>query len=1316
MDKGTFNLYSTNLETTPYGKVFQKLVAKDGFSNNIIENYNNEVLVNMKNVIEDTVIETNYGTIHFKNVFFDKPRVSGKNTELTPKMSREKLIKYFGDIYVDIEHRTKQEPIAYIDNIPIYANTKKEVDILEKFKIGSIPVMLGSKLCHLSDKTAEEKVQMGECFNDPLGYFIINSERVIINQENLRFSTFLIYALSKDTKCSVKGVITCPTKQGSKITNIVICKHSTLSLTLNHIKENMEPLNLFMVYRILGVKLNEAREQILGFIDEKYHEKVNFKLASTIAAYKIMTDEDEDVELLKSKLIDIRRKGSTSEQRIQMERVLKDLEDDLLSNIESNDQKLLHLSMYAARILEYMIDVRKLDDRDNFGNKRIATPGRSLFYLFKGIWTELIRDVQYKIDSSIKTAKHFSNIIKVNEIKDQMKRAFGPNAWGVKRAYKKENITESLKRDTPLAVYSQICRVNTPTSKQSKNAAVRMPHASGLGYCCLYDTPEGEGLGLVKSLATSCYISLERDPSKIINIIKNDTNLNGLVFKNKTAANHIPLLVNGILKGWCIPDDTVKILKNYKSQGYIDKDVCIFNNIKDNCVEIYCDGGRPCRPLFVVNENCELVIDKLNMWNANIDELIVNHCIEYIDAREQEWLYLAESVEKISMRKQLLDERQLNINNKTKLEDIELQIQDTLMYSHCEIDPSAMLSVSANLNPQAHRQAGPRTSFQCVEENTLVMTKGFKEIPIKDLKNGDVVLSVNPITYEIEETKIYDHFIVDSSEKGGDVLKITTLNGESIIVTEDHQFLTDYGWKRADNLQYGNIVYIYRGAVTMDTIVSITKMEHCRVADFTTESDNHSFISNNFVTHNCGMSRQALTQYHSNEYSRFDTSYKMVYYPTKPLFQTDMQETTGSNALANGQLLQVAIMVHPDNAEDGIVFKEEAIKYANKMDMCKKFTYMAALKIENKNIYIEKFGRPPIKPGEPEGRYSALDEKGIPILDAYIRPFDCVIGKIKEYNKAVSGHNVGDIENISEFAGVGEEGYIDRVLITTTEEGEIIMKVKVRQNRKYIPGDKLASRYSQKGTVSRVIPARDLPRVASGPLKGMVPDIMINPHSQPSRMTMNKIVEILVNKAACINGKFYNATTFRNFDKELEEVQTTLQNYGLDPMGNEYFEFPDGTPLKSKIFFGPCFYQALRHHVNDKIQMRSRKGVKPSTRQPMSGRSNEGGLKVGEMERDALISHGSSGLLMERLLHCSDIYNVVICSTCGTFAITKNIENDPNPNVCQLCGPKAKFGVITIPYVLKLLIFYLMTAGILVTFKTKEIELPNNRKEEEFLV
>jgi DNA-directed RNA polymerase II subunit RPB2 len=1326
MDNGTFDLYKTNLETTPYGKVFQKIIAKDGFSKNIIENYDNEILINMKKIIEDTPIEIKGAKIHFRNVSFVKPKIpsSSKNLDLIPKIAREKQIPYFSDIYADVVYSPNQEPLAYIDGVPIYGSSASE-DIVLNQHIGSIPVMLGSKLCHLSDKTDEEKLQMGECFNDPLGYFFIKTERVITNQDNLRFSTFLIYSLNKDTKCSTRGVITCPTKQGTKITNIVICKHSTLSLILSHIKINHEPLNIFAAYRILGMKMKDAIKQILSFIDDKNHMKVKNKLAPSIAAYEIISEDDEDIEVLKNRILEIRKSKSSLTSNLNLDRVVSDIEDDLLSNIEGKEKKLLHLSMYTARMLEYMIGERRLDDRDNFGNKRIATPGRSLFFLFKGIWLGMngvVDTIRYKAnDIGVKSARQVANLLKPADVKNQLQKAFGPNAWGVKKSYRKENITESLKRDTPLAVYSQIGRVNTPGSRQSKNPAVRMPHPSQYGFCCLYESPEGEGLGLVKNLATTCYISLEREPESIINIIKNDTNLNGVVFINRENKDLLPLLVNGIIEGWCVPESTVNILKSYKSQGFIEKDVCIFYNVRDKCVEVFCDGGRPTRPAFVVNEECELLIDKYDMWNAEVDDLIKYNCIEYIDAREQEWLFLSDSIEKVRNRKRLLEEKEKYKNNTEKLNEIEIELEDTIEYTHCDIDPTSMFSISCNLIPQAHRQAGPRTAFQS------------------------------------------------------------------------------------------------------------------------------------------GMGRQALTQYHSNEHIRFDTSYKMVHYPTKPLFQTDIQETSGLNAMSNGQLLQVAIMAHPDNAEDGIVFKEEAIKYANKLDNAKKFVYDSDIK-NGGGDFIERFARPPVIPGEHEGKYSAIDEKGIPILDAFIREKDCVIGKVKEFIKPVGTYNPGDIVNVSTLTNIGEYGYIDRVLITTTAEHRAMILVKVRQNRKYIPGDKLAclskdhlvmtkdhgwvfindiriydeiatlnknheieyhkpttihnyssdgevlynienenvsmcitknhrmycsvdgikwelkeakdmyeipefyiinenkelltvrkedfkevsniksvhcltienetflvkhndkthwtgnSRYSQKGTISRVIPAREMPRVASGPLKGMVPDILINPHSQPSRMTMNMIIEMLTNKAACINGKFYNATTFRNYEKEMEEIQQTLSDYGLDPNGYDYFEFPNGKPLKSRIYFGPCFYQALRHHVNDKIQMRARAAVKPSTRQPVSGRQHEGGLKVGEMERDALISHGSSALLRERLMEVSDKYELPICSTCGNIAIIKN-DGSANPNECRLCKDKAKFGIITIPYVFKLLVFYLQAAGINITFKTTEITYPNNRPiEEQFLV
>ena len=170
--------------------------------------------------------------------------------------------------------------------------------------------------------------------------------------------------------------------------------------------------------------------------------------------------------------------------------------------------------------------------------------------------------------------------------------------------------------------------------------------------------------------------------------------------------------------------------------------------------------------------------------------------------------------------------------------------------------------------------------------------------------------------------------------------------------------------------------------------------------------------------------------------------------------------------------------------------------------------------------------------------------------------------------------------------------------------------------------------------------------------------------------------------------------------------QYFYKNMGIPhaPMG-----LPNGMPIRNKIYFGPCYYQALRHHVVDKIQMRSRGSIRPETRQPVSGRSKEGGLRVGEMERDALISHGSSALLRERMCYESDGFNLPICAPCGTIAITNHATG---VYTCKLCGDKAKFGIIRIPYATKLLLHYLNASGIHMTFRTENMFGDITRPEE----
>lgn len=1321
MDTGTFNLYDARLETTDYGKVLQDVIRKDGFSKNIIENYNNEIINRIPEIITSTTFPIKKGTISFENVSFEKPMEAEK--ELYPRKSREKIIPYFATLKFKVVFRPRSE--FTINGVPHYRNDEKEES--EEIREKCIPVMLGSDLCYLSGKTPEEKVQMGECFNDPFGYFIAKSERTILNIENLRTSVFFINNLPASDM--VEGRITCLTTLGSMVTYIYITKDKKIQVLLQHLrnskKNNIIYLPILQVFRVLGMERDDAIDLILSFFDNEA-DKTNayFNLTTSIFEYdNIAIGGDDSQEVMINNIYERRRKN---DKNVTLESIKDNIERDLLANIPDVNKKLIHLAMYTSRMVGYMIGIRSVNDRDSWSNKRISTPGRSIYQLFKTIWTQqLIPKLIKNTRDAVNLRDVVSKINLQSEIRETFITSFGSSSWGPKNSGVKENIVDSLKRETPLAVFAQIGRIKPPSSSQSKSVEPRMPHGTQWGYICCYETPEGEGCGIVKNSSVSAYISLERDPKPIIEILHTSKKLKDCFFTERISEDLYPVLVNGVIEGWCIPDLAEPILKSFKASGKFYMDTCVFKNITDRTMEIFCDGCRPVRPLFVVDKDGVLMIDKKKLWNASIEELVRQNCLEYVDCREQEWLILAESVEKVRMDNAMLSDaerlknlKELTEEDQANLENINTYFKDFAPYTHCEIDPTAMFSIATNMVPQANRNAGPRIATQA------------------------------------------------------------------------------------------------------------------------------------------SMSRQALTQYHSSEFLRFDASYKMVYFPNKPIFQTDIQDTAGLNLMPNGLTLNLAYMMHPDNPEDGIIIKEEAITYNNKFDFCKKFVITASLEnSSSSSIYEEAFARPVINPKEPPGKYDAITEQGIPRLDAYIRPGDAIICKVKKYRMPYANKQPGDVEPVTICAGIGEEGYIDRVLITVNRAtNQTMVRVKIRQNRKYIPGDKIAcmtpdhetltrnrgwvnitdvkltdevatldtfnntvyqnpttlhnycyegvvyhienefisttisprhrllysrdgkgwsianiseisrvpyfwlrakdtifrvdsatdikmekytgsihcitipnsiflirrngkehwtgnSRYSQKGTISRIIPARNMPRIASGPLKGMTPDIIINPINT-SRMTIAKFVEILTSKAAAIDGNFVNATTFRNFEDNLVYAQKVLESYGLDPNGKEEMELPNGKKLQNKIYFGPCFYQALRQHVSDKIQMRARKGIKPATQQPVQGRANEGGIRFGEMERDSLISHGASALLRERLCDVSDVYNLPICQVCGTIAITDYEDG----NKCNLCGDKAKFGVIRIPYVLKLLLFYLNAIGISMTFKTSEIISPNGRIEEKFLI
>lgn len=1256
------SFYEEDLSTLSsefYGRIYKDIIKRDGFSSNIIENYNNEMIFKIPEIIMNTKFESRDGIISFENVRPIKPTdtVKGKTEPLYPREARMKTIPYFGDIVADVVFTPR--PIGYLPNgQPMYAEDAKP-ERKENFELGSIPVMLGSQLCHLHGLSEEELLAKGECIGDPFGYFIIKSERIIITQSKLRVSAFLIYNDSR-MKCTV-GMITCPTEQGRMVLGIQIHpKYKFLRVIMQYMlkNNNKDGSSIFLIFKVLGIDVDKAIKMIKKYIPEENHEKADYALQPSIAEFNsinAVTQEDY-IEYIKQQRNHLERNDT-----VKIEQIIPDIVKQLFCDVKKIEDKLEHLAMYSARMVEIIMGTREIDDRDSWGSCQLETPGKLLTQLFKEIWAPIRGYLTNEVRKG-EGIRAFTNTYKANQIKDNFVSAFGPNAWGSKNRLRAgtegENITESLKRDTPVAIYSQITKVtNSKASRESKDEKLRMVHPSQLGFLDLYETPDGEGNGLVKNLAASCYISLERDPVLYQAMFRPEGPLGKYIYADKIDEAMVPFLLNGKIQGWCIPNDLIKKLKAMRKNGSeIQKDVCIFYNDNNRCVEMFCDGGRPTRPLFVVDEDQQLVVKKKRLENADIPTLIREGCIEYIDAREQEYITISERVEKI-------EERNKRILALDELLDQEEKLSIYLPFMKQLIDSLV------ERYPEEKKLEKPKKRIDEIDDKSDNEKEEIMQILATNLRT---LINDNPI-YEIYKTSLTDE-AYDTILKNSKELEI-----------EEISKLPIYDYCEIDP----NAMF--------SPSVAIIPMANRQAGPRT------GFQS--------GMNKQALTQYHSNEATRFDASYKMLYYPTRALFQTDMQDNLGLNRLANGQTITVAIIAHPDNPEDGIVFKEEAIKYGCKFDMAKKQTTISIA--TSNNDYSEHFQKPEIKPGTREGIYDALDDNGIPRLDAYIRQGDCIIGKIRKYNNNKDNPKAGTTEEIGEYAGVGEEGFVDRVLIVQNVKRDTVVKVKIRKNRKYIPGDKLASRYSQKGTVSKVVPARYLPRIADGPNKGLVPDIIINPYGLLSRMTMNKIIEVRSSKAAVIAGRFFNATTFRNYKPEDEFIEQTLEQHGLDTNCDENFILPDGTPIQSKVFFGPCHYQALRHHVSDKIQMRAKQGVKPNTRQPVSGRSKEGGLKVGEMERDALISHGSSALLRERLMDVSDAYTLPICSTCGTIAIT---DHRNKIYKCNLCREKAKIGTIRIPYVAKLLLFFLNACGIHMTFTTENAINELGRPEERFLV
>jgi DNA-directed RNA polymerase II subunit RPB2 len=440
-------------------------------------------------------------------------------------------------------------------------------------------------------------------------------------------------------------------------------------------------------------------------------------------------------------------------------------------------------------------------------------------------------------------------------------------------------------------------------------------------------------------------------------------------------------------------------------------------------------------------------------------------------------------------------------------------------------------------------------------------------------------------------------------------------------------------------------------------------------------------------TYQCAMGKQAMGTYATNYKYRMDKTAYVQTYTMRPLVDTRVMNIINLNKLPSGSMLVVAIMSYSGyNQEDSIIFNKDSLDRG-----LFSATIYHTEKDEEKKIHGDeeircKADRSKTK-GMKFGNYDKLNHMGVIPENTLIKDRDIIMGKIAPIKQNRNDHTkIIKYKDQSKIFRCSEETYIDKNYIHRNGDGYTFAKIRTRCYRKPVIGDKFSSRHGQKGTIGLVMDGKDMPTTA----EGIRPDIIINPHAIPSRMTIAQLKETLLGRVLIELGYFGDGTSFGEF--HIRDICKILQGLGYERNGNDIlYNGMTGEQLETEIFIGPVFYQRLKHMVLDKEHSRSVGPMVVLTRQPAEGRARDGGLRFGEMERDCMVSHGAARFTKDRLYHSSDSFEVYVCGKCGMMAI---FNEEKKIHHCKTCNDHIHFNRVQIPYACKLLFQELITMNI----------------------
>ena len=1258
--------------------------------------------------------------VEFEKPQLRKPTIFENNGAVLPMLpndARLRNLTYASPLTADI-----RVTITRIDNQTSQKAT--HVRVFPNAHLGKVPVMVGSSLCLLRDQQHVHPMDLGECPQDLGGYFIVGGgERAIISQERMSENRPVVFRNNRNQAkewevIEVKSIG--PMNEQVPKSNSVRIQYHPKNQQIMYLRATIPRMKteipLFILFRALGVLEDETIvKMILGEDKDQNFEGI---FIESITEASIIKTQEEAIQWMKTHINIWTGKPS---RNTTVDDLLRDELYPHIGGLDDLYEKACFLAHMTRKLLWVAFKRITNDDRDAYPNKRVDSPGFLLANLFRTFFQiKMLKDMKasiakeihsgsWKATGSFQEIINMSNlykIIKSTIVEVGMKSALSTGNFGSAKVGgpPKIGVSQVLGRLNYVSSLSHLRRISTPIEKTAgKLIAPRKLHNTQWGFICPNETPEGHSVGVVKNLASTTCITQYSNPGAVLEFIQampEYLKIRGLPIEKLFQGARI--FLNGKWIGMFSPQDALQCitrLKCAKRSGIIQRQIAIVWKPTVKELWLSTEAGRLLRPLYYAPAILEIAtlpekerlatleaINSLASWEDLLrwQTPSSQNLLEYLDAGETEQAMIA------------MDPNEL----------IKKSGPDGASYSHAEIHPCVILGSIASTIPFPDHNQSPRNAYQCLATNEKVRMADGSEKEIKDVCINDEVQVFDPTTFNISTSKVIFQFVKPADKP---VYRLNFSNATSITATNDHQFIIssnsdglDRGWKTVqeaiDANISGNTVIFWNylngslNSAYLDTWIELK--EQIDVADITVESDFHSFITSyGLLSHNCAMGKQAMGVFAHNYKERFDALAHMLMYPNLPLVSPVMGKYYGAYSMPSGRNIIVAIMTYGGyNQEDSIMINKGSLDRGLFQSVFFR-TYKDEEKKNQSSGEEERFGRP-----DPEmtrqlrnGNYGKLGEDGFVPENTFVNSDDILVGKVvplKVPTGMVLPAGAKRYRDVSRTPRNNESGFVDKIFKNRNGEGYSFVKIRLRELRTPEIGDKFSSRHGQKGTVGMILEPEDMPQTASG----IIPDIIINPHCIPSRMTIAQLMETLLGKIGCHAGCLGDGTPF-NTKMTLDGLAKVLRDdLGLEPYGNEVmYNGHTGRQMETNIFMGPCFYQRLRHCAADKLHSRACGPLVMLTRQPAEGRAREGGLRFGEMERDCVASHGVMEFTKERFMECSDGFHCYTCRKCGLIAIANPVTNIW---LCKGCNNTTEFASVHIPYAYKLLVQELETMNI----------------------